>query len=200
MAVARCVFCNHVLPAAQMAVGSEVVCAGCHKPSAVIALPALLVDGRPKPPPLIEPPGEGEVVCFYSPNRKATHECSHCGVLISDVWAAQWGSKSVCLKCLEHLREKGKDVGFQGSRLLWDNITLATALVPFTLVFYWATFITAPASVFLGFWHWNSPRSLVPRSRLRLMVGLLLGLLQITAAVLLVCGLWFGWFTNGTAS
>jgi len=195
MAAVRCIYCSRALPSAQVAASNgEVWCDGCRKSSSVIALPALLEDGKPKPPPLIEAPGEGDAACFYSPGRKATKECGHCGVLISDVWAAQWGSKVVCLKCLEHLRETTKDATFQSKRVLWDNITALLALTPFTLVLYFLAPFTAPAAVLLGLWHWNSPRSLVPRSRLRLVLGLLLGLLQVGGGVFVICGLWFGWF------
>lgn len=195
MAVARCVFCNHSLTPAQLAAGGEVKCLNCHRRSVILALPAFLQNSGVKPPPPpMDPPGEGEAACFYSPGRRATKECSHCGVLISDVWAAQWGSKSVCLKCLDHLREKDKDGRFLTSRTLWDNIALALALLPFTLVLWWSGFITAPAAVFLGFWHWNSPRSLVPRGRLRLILALFLGLAEVAGVILFICGIWFGWF------
>ena len=195
MAIARCVYCNQPLQAAQLAMGGgQVRCAGCGKSGSVIALPALLTDSTPKPPPPPDPPGEGEVACFYSPGRKATQSCSHCGVLVSDVWAAQWGSKSVCLKCLEHLRDKGKDVAFQTKRTLWDNVALALAVVPFTFLFWFMVFITAPAAIFVSLWNWNSPRSMVPRGRWRLVVALILGLLQVGGGIFFFTGLWFQWF------
>ncbi len=195
MAAARCVFCNHELDYAQLALaGGQAHCPGCRRSSAVIALPALLENKGVKPPPLIEAPVEGEAACFYSPNRRATRECSHCGVLISEVWAAQWGSKTVCLKCLDHLREKAKDQRFQQSRVLWDNIALLLAVLPCTMILWWAVFFTAPAAIFIALWHWNSQRSLVPRSRLRLITALLLGLGQVGGIGFLLCGWWFGWF------
>lgn len=195
MAAARCVFCNYTVNPAQLAGADGMIqCGNCGRQSALLALPALLVSHAAKPPPPIDPPGEGQAACFYSPSRRATKECSHCGVLISDVWAAQWGSKSVCLKCLDHLREKGKDGRFQTSRTLWDNVALVLALLPFTLVFWWAVFATAPAAVFLALWHWNSPRSLVPRSRFRLVTAMVLGLAQVGGVIFFISGLWFGWF------
>jgi hypothetical protein len=106
-------------------------------------------------------------------------------VLISDVWAAQWGSKVVCLKCLEHLNAKSVDVAFQTGRTLWDNVALALALVPFTVIFWPLGFITAPAAVLLGLWHWNTPRSLVSGGRLRLILAVGIGLVEIGLVVLL---------------
>ena len=195
MAIARCVYCNQPLQTAQIAMGGgQVRCPGCRKSGVVIPLPALLEDSTPKPPPPPDPPGEGEAVCFYSPGRRATKECGHCGVLISDVWAAHWGSKVVCLKCLEHQREKANDSAFQSKRTLWDNIALALAVVPFTVVFWFMIFITAPAAIFLSIWHWNSPRSLIPRGKFRLALALLIGLAQVGGGIFLFTGLWFRWF------
>ena len=196
MAHVCCVFCNNAVPPAQLRAWSGGArCPACRRITETLIFPALLEANAPKPPALTsDPPAEGEAVCFYSPSRRATRSCSHCGVLISDVWAAQWGSQTVCLKCLEHLREKGKDERFQSTRTLWDNIALAVALVPFTLIFWFLAFITAPAAVFMTLWHWNSPRTLVPRSRFRLVAALLLGLAQIGAGVFVFTRMWFGAF------
>ena len=177
---ANCASCN----AAGLAIAEgdgqvhQLTCSRCGKPNEVIPFPALFNPSGGKPPTLVDdPPGEGESACFYSPHRKATKECSHCGVLVSDAWAAAWGSKTVCLKCLEHLRLDAKNIDFQSKRMLWDNIVLTLALVP--ILFYPAIVITAPATLILGFWHWNSPRSLIPRSKARLVIGILIALLQL---------------------
>jgi hypothetical protein len=160
--------------------GGMSVCPACSRQSFVLPLPALLEDPAAKPPPPPSgPPAEGEAACYYSPNRKATKDCSHCGVLMSDVWAAQWGAKSICLKCLEHLREKAKDKGFQTGVTRWDSIALICALIPFTLIFYWAAVLTAPTALVLSLWHWNSPRGVVPVGRWKLIVALLLSLAQV---------------------
>ncbi|MBL9145636.1 MAG: hypothetical protein JNM99_18305 [Verrucomicrobiaceae bacterium] len=199
MAAVRCAFCNQPLPADQLVSGANTVrcrvCGGKTQPS---IFPALLADSAPKPPTLPEEPlAEGEAACFYSPARRATKSCHHCGVLISDLWAAQWGQDTVCLKCLDHLRDKSKDTRFGSKRTLWDNMVLALGLAPIItlplLVFYWIGIITAPAALILGLWHWNSPRSLVPRGRWRLITGLLLAFLQVAGVVTFILSLWFGW-------
>jgi hypothetical protein len=170
-------------------------CPGCHRQTSAVIFPSLLKDSATKPPQLPPtPPGEGEAACFYSPNRRATRECHHCGVLISDQWAAQWGSQTVCLKCLDHLREQSRDGRFETRRTLWDNIALLLAVLPFTIVFWWTIFFSAPAAVFIAMWHWNSPRSMVPRSRFRLVCAMILGLLQITGGLFLILNLWFHWY------
>jgi hypothetical protein len=77
-------------------------------------------------------------------------------------------------------------VQFQTRVPLWEHLVLWLALVPLTLVLYWTVFVTAPAAVFLGLWKWNAPRSIVSRSRWRLVVGLILATIQILAVIFLI--------------
>ncbi len=195
MAVARCVYCSQPVRASDLSAdGGAVKCVTCGRRSVIVPMPALVRDSAPKPPPFADPPGEGEAACYYSPGRRATKSCSHCGVLICDIWSAQWGADTVCLKCLEHLKDKAKDRRFQTKITQWDNIALGLALVPATIAFWFMAFVTAPAAVFVALWHWNSPRSIMPRSRVRLVIALLLGLLQVGGGVAFFTGAWFGWF------
>lgn len=189
-----CVICHRPLPVQSLASDrGDVTCPSCRRRNSVVVFPAL--NESAKPPPLVpEPLQEGEAACFYNPTRKATKECGHCGVLVSDQWAAQWGSQTVCLKCLDHLRDKAKDGRFETQRTQWDNIALVLSLAPFTVVLWWAVFITAPAAVLIAFWHWKSQRSLIPRGRFRLVLGGLIGSLQIAAGLFLLLNVWFHWF------
>jgi len=199
MAVVRCAFCNQPLPPEWLAGGGTATpCRVCGRTTQATLFPALLKDSAAKPPLLpADPPMEGDAACFYNPERRATKACHHCGVLISDLWAAQWGQETVCLKCLDHLRDKSKDTRFNSKRILWDNVVLGLGLAPIItlplVIFYWIGFITAPTALILGLWHWNSPRSLVPRGRWRLVVGLLLSFLQIAGVLGFFLSLWFGW-------
>lgn len=92
----------------------------------------------------------------------------------------------MCLKCLDQLRADTANQTFQTHRTLWDNVVLGLALAPFTIVLWWAVFMTAPAALFLGFWHWNSPRSIIPRGRTRMVLGMLLAAVQLAAIVFLI--------------
>ena len=196
MSLVRCARCNAPTLLASSQGGDEVqTCPACKKVNHLRAFAALTAPSvRDRPPQLPEDPsGDGEASCFYSPGRRATAECGHCGVLISNPWSAAWGSKTVCLKCLDHLRADVKNHDFQSKRVLWDNTVLGLALLPLTVFFYWTAFVTAPTAAFLGFWHWNSPRSLVPRGKWRLVLGMLLALAQVglivTAIGMMVYGL-----------
>lgn len=187
MASLHCPFCGYHLSPTVLGTGSEVVtCGACQRLLHASVFPAFAEANAQKPPLLPDPPAEGEAVCFYNPGRRATTSCKHCGVLISDLWAAQWGSDTVCLKCLDHLRAKGKDERFETGRTLWDNVVLGLAAWPFIpplTAMYCMMTVTAPAAVFLGLWHWRTPGSLVPRGRWRLVLGLLLALLELGGMV-----------------
>jgi hypothetical protein len=177
-----CPSCSGPLPLNQ---GAGTVCLRCRRPVELRLFPALA--GRPPPLALPDPPGEGEAACFYNPERKATCSCTHCGVLISEMWAAQWGEGQVCLKCLDHLRAEVKDGRFESKRTLWGRVVLTLAILPMTM-FCWPTvFITAPAALLLGLWHWKSPTSIKSKSKLGMVVGMILALLQIVGL-----GLYFG--------
>lgn len=208
MGVARCCFCNSPVPSGEVLLPvMDRQCRSCGRAGRILTLPALLRGGM-APPPLADPPGEGEAVCFYDPTRRATTTCGHCGVLMSSAWAARWGSQTLCLKCLDHLRQqRGNE--FERGRTLWDNIVLllvvgmpllacvfagTIVLLGFAFIVALLCVVSVPTGVFLGFWHWNSPRSVIPRGRARLIIGVVSGLVLIGAAILALTGWWMGWF------
>jgi len=60
---------------------------------------------------------------------------------------------------------------------MYDSIALALATLPVFL--FWPVFGTAPVSLFLVIRHWNSPRSIVPRTRIRLYLAALFAVAEI---------------------
>lgn len=206
MPYVRCSSCGYGIADALFLRTGFTTCPTCGKDVQATLLPALYKASAFQPPSLPEdPPGPGEAVCFYNPNRRATKVCDHCGVFVSDAWAAKWGSQTVCLKCIEDLRSKHKDTRFEAKRTLWDNIALFLATGPWvlallfvaTIILYSFSFfcvlltvITAPASIFIALRYWNAPRSLVPRGHGRLVWALAVSLLQlclwVTGVTLLV--------------
>ena len=194
MSMIRCAACGYQIPASAFAIAREAPCPLCRRMVSASVLPAVARTGLT--PPLLpeEPPGPGEATCFYNPKRRATQSCSHCGVFISDAWAAKWGSDTVCLKCLDNLRSKHQDSRFLARRTLWDNVALGTAALPFLLcvpllllgplglpfmvLCVMLSLVTAPTALGLSLYAWNKPRSLVPRGPWRVLSALLLSLAQ----------------------
>ena len=208
MTMVRCSACGYHIPVAVFASSREGACPLCRRPVQAVLLPAMSHVPHAGPPALPEePPAPGEPTCFYSPNRRAVRTCSHCGVFVSEAWSAQWGSEHVCLKCLDELRSRRKDARFQVRRVLWDNIALGTALLPFLICVPLlllgpigmvlmamfalpASLISAPLALGFSIYAWKKPRSLVPRGPWRLVWALVLSLLQCGAwGVLIVSGM-----------
>lgn len=198
MAMVRCTACGYQIPAEAFRPDEPLPCPLCARAVTGFVLPAATRGAAPAPPALPEePPGPGEAACFYSPSRKAIHTCGHCGVFISAAWSAKWGAETVCLKCLEELRTRRKDARFEARRTLWDNIALASALLPFAvclaltvlgpvgppfmIVALMISIVTAPTALGIALISWKKPRSLVPRGRARLATALFLGVLQCAA-------------------
>ncbi len=129
---------------------------------------------------------QGATQCFYSPSRAASHECAHCGVLMSEPWAARWGDKTVCLKCLEHLRVEAKESQFRHKIVLWDSIALQLALMPFTIILWWAVFFSAPAALCIAVGRWNAPRSMTSSGRKKMILAATLALLQIAGVIAVI--------------
>ena len=65
----------------------------------------------------------------------------------------------------------------ENRRTLYDTAALGTATLP--LLFFPATLVTAPVAIYLGIVSFWKPSSVVPRTRVRAWLAILLGLLQL---------------------
>lgn len=155
-------------------------CLACRKHVEALLLPRTFAPHSPPPLPR-SAPTPGDAVCFYDATQKATCLCDQCGVLVSDAWSAHWGNRKVCLRCLDKLRETKRDSSFESTRLMWDNICLLLSSAILIVIFPYFAIVTAPTALILGIRHWNHPRSLIPRSRFRLIAALVFASLQIIA-------------------
>ena len=103
------------------------------------------------------------------------------------------GGRHLCPSCAATRAADPAEERFVRERTLWDSVALSLATYPM-LIFY-LTIFTAPAAIFVGLRHWRSPRSLVPRTRGRFVVALLLATAQVVGWVVL-----FGYFVALAAS
>jgi hypothetical protein len=62
-------------------------------------------------------------------------------------------------------------------RTLYDHVALVLATLPVLTI--WLTLVTAPMAIYMALRHWNSPSSLLRRSRIRFVLAIILGALQI---------------------
>src|SRR5437773_6957397 len=151
-------------------------CPGCGAELQVEVFPALFrpfTPGRAGEAVMLE----GESTCFYHPSKKAVRPCEGCGRFLCALCDCELHGQHFCPTCLEVGKRKGKIKSLENHRTLYDSIALSLALLP--LLIFYLTFITAPAALFIAVRYWKAPRSLVHRSRIRLVLAMIFASLQI---------------------
>ena len=120
---------------------------------------------------------EGESTCFYHPAKKAILPCSGCGRFMCSLCDCDLSGEHFCPTCLEAGRTRKKIKNIERQRTRYDNIALS--LVVFPMILFYVTFITAPIALVVAIRHWNSPASLIHRTKARLVIAVTLAILQI---------------------
>jgi len=151
-------------------------CPVCATPLQVEVFPALFRSvsaGRDGEAALIET----ESTCFYHPQKKAHLPCEGCGRFLCALCDCELHGKHYCPACLEIGKTKRKIKSLETERTLYDSLALSLAVVP--LVIFYLTFVTAPAALYIAVRYWNAPRSIVHRSKIRLVLAIIFASLQI---------------------
>ena len=167
-----CPECSTPLPAALLQSPAFAQCPACHEALLVRAFPALLLA------PQQGASGEritdaGQAACFYHPNKTAHVPCDACGRFICVLCEVELHGQHLCPSCVEAGRRKGTLTTLESRRILWDSIALSVAVLPVaTLLFWWASIVTAPAAIVLAIVGWRKPQSLAPRSKLRFVAAI----------------------------
>ena len=113
--------------------------------------------------------GEGDAVCQFYPELQAEAICDECGCLLSRKAAVDWGGRTFCLPCLHSLREGKQTDDFLARRTLYDNVALGLVLFLAPL-----SIITGPLAFYYVLRYRDASRGLVPRSRFRWWLALVL--------------------------
>ena len=151
-------------------------CPSCATPLQVQVFPALFrrTETGPNPEALMV---EGESSCFYHPQKKAVVPCEGCGRFLCALCDCLLQGRHFCPGCLDSGKKKGKIKSIETDRTLYDSIALGVALLP--LLIFWLTIITAPMALYMGIRYWNAPRSIVHRTRIRLVFAIIFASLEI---------------------
>jgi hypothetical protein len=158
-------------------------CPSCHTDLDVEVFPAILnapVAG-PAPETLLV---EGESSCFYHPGKKAAIVCQGCGRFLCSLCDLELNGRHVCPVCLEAGQKKAKFKDLENSRVLWDRLCLQLALLP--IIFWPATIISGPVTLFLIFKHRKDPCSITGKSNLDFIVAGIFAALLTVGWVILV--------------
>jgi hypothetical protein len=83
-----------------------------------------------------------------------------------------------CPGCLEASSRKRKGIDFENRRVLYDSVALAFATFPFLLLF-WPCIFGAPVALYISIRYWKTPGSILPRTKIRFLVAILLAISQL---------------------
>ena len=122
-----------------------------------------------------------EAGCFYHPQKKAVLPCHACGRFLCALCDCELHGEHFCPACLQAGQKRGKIKRLEQERTLYDNIALSLAIYPL-LIFYF-TIITAPLAILMAIRYWNVPRSIVHRTKARLVFAILIAGLEVAGWV-----------------
>jgi hypothetical protein len=121
---------------------------------------------------------EGTSSCFYHEKKKAVVHCDGCGRFLCSLCDVEFNGRHLCPTCLNAGRTKGKMANLDNKRTLYDSAAVTLCLAP--LLIWPLTIITAPLALFLAIRSFSRPSSVVPRTRARAWIAVVVSLLQIT--------------------
>jgi hypothetical protein len=122
---------------------------------------------------------EGEAACFYHHEKRAVHPCDACGRFLCALCCITVNQTKVCPACFETGHKKGTLEGVASRRKLYDSAALSLALIPPLLTCGFATPLSAPAAIAVAVYGWNRTSSVVPRGRIRAVLAVVLGIVEI---------------------
>jgi hypothetical protein len=183
-AVINCSGCGAALPDSVFNISEPAPCPRCGAQLQVTVFPALAA----KPEQVDYGDAlqtDEEASCFYHPGKKAVIACENCGRFLCSLCEIDLAGRRICPNCLEIGRNRERITELVMERTLYDQIALSLALMP--LLIYIFTIITAPITIYFTLRHWKSPTSILRRTKIRFILALLIGLIELGgwAAVLL---------------
>ena len=187
--VLPCPKCGEALPSGHFNDPRWTSCSDCGAALRVAVFPALA-----------RPPEQGsaaesvmlddEASCFYHDDKKAVKACDDCGRFLCSLCSIELSGRTLCAGCIQSGKKKGRLQDLTRHRVLNDDVALALALLP--LLAWPFTLLTAPAAIFWSVRYWNKPGSLLPRSKIRYVLAILFGSLQIAGWTTLFVALAIG--------
>lgn len=163
-------------------------CPSCGVVMRVDIFPALFREQTPGPS------GEtllvdNEASCFYHPKKRAVITCAMCGRFLCALCDVELNGRHLCPACLDVGKRKRKIKSLENHRTLYDSIALFLAIVP--VLFVWPTIVTAPIVPYMAVRYWKAPTSIIPRTKVRFIIALVLAGLEIIG---------FSWFIYSLAT
>jgi hypothetical protein len=127
-----------------------------------------------------------DAACFYHADKKAERLCDSCGRFLCKLCALPLGDEVLCASCLENRRKKPDVHAFKARQMRYDKLAIGMAILP--MLYFFLTFLTAPATFFIVLFFWKKKPAFAPGYKPRMVLALIIALLQI-----------FGWIIGITA-
>ena len=173
-----CPCCSESLPVNLFVAGQPGQCPACRSQVEAYVFPEFHKD--PASRPAIRLAESGQAVCYFHSRYRAMDPCDNCGRFLCEICAISIGSRQLCAECLSKMRKQRDEAGLVQYAALFDNVALFLVTAPIIIFFFcFLTIFSAPVSLFLSFYYWSRQWNLLPRSRLRYGLAILLALLLI---------------------
>ncbi len=127
---------------------------------------------------------EDEAGCFYHPGKKAEIPCSICGRFLCALCDVELSGRHLCPPCIEAENKPASgnetnEADISNHRILYDKIALMLAVLPLFPIFWFFSFMTAPAAIYIVIRYWKSPLSIFTTHRLWFVVSMIIAIGQI---------------------
>lgn len=118
-----------------------------------------------------------EASCFYHPQKTAAALCNACGRFLCTLCETELAGRCLCPSCIDKGRHNEEIEQLVTRRTLHDSLALSMAILP--MLFFFVTVVTAPIAIYIAIHNWKRPGSILPRSRFRFVLAIVIALAQI---------------------
>ena len=114
-----------------------------------------------------------------------TH-CDICGRFLCALCHLEINDQHLCSACLATGQKKSTIVNLENHRILYDKIAFFLSVVPFTMILWFFSIVTIPATIFVVVRYWNAPCSITSAGKSRFVLAFTFAVLQIFGWVLFI--------------
>jgi hypothetical protein len=131
-----------------------------------------------------------EAGCFYHPKKRAVSHCEICGRFLCALCDLEINDQHLCSACLEIGQKKKKFTNLENHRILYDKIALFLSIVPFSLILWFVSIITAPAAIFVVIRYWKAPAGILSGNKIRFVLALILAGIQVVGWTMFIVSIY----------
>ncbi|MBN4074095.1 hypothetical protein JYT61_00890 [bacterium AH-315-E10] len=172
----NCLKCKADLPVNTYNTGTLIPCPACRTRIQLHVFPAAIKKAEE---------GEGgesltsdiDASCFYHQNSQADATCEACGKFLCKLCDVFINEKHFCPNCVNLNENSETNLKKKADTTHYDSVALSLALVA-TLIFYFGI-VLIPASLYFSIRYFNKPQSIVPRTRIRFIIAILISCLHL---------------------